>query len=111
MLAGQYPNYLEVIPTDLDKRVSIERGAFTSAIRRVSIMTTEEYKLIRFKFSGETLEIKCSSPDVGESKTTIPIEYSGEELEMGLNPEFLLDFLKNVDSEGVILELVEAIKG
>ncbi len=105
LLEGQYPNYLEVIPTELDKRVSMERGAFTSAIRRVSIMTTEEYKLIRFKFSGETLEIKCSSPDVGESKTTIPIEYSGEELEMGLNPEFLLDFLKNVDSEEIILKL------
>ncbi len=64
-----------------------------------------EYKLLRFKFSGNTLEMKCVSPDVGESKTVIPIEYSGEELEVGLNPEFLLDFLKNVDSDRVQLEL------
>ncbi len=105
LLEGQYPKYEEVIPNNLDKKINMDRSAFTSAIRRVSIMTTDEYKLLRFKFAGETLEIKCTSPDVGESKTVIPVEYSGEELEIGLNPEFLLDFLKNVDSEGVILEL------
>ncbi len=105
LLEGQYPKYEEVIPTNLDKKISVDRNKFASAIRRVSIMTTDEYKLLRFKFSGETLEIKCLSPDVGESKTVIPVEYSGEELEIGLNPEFLLDFLKNVDSEGVLLEL------
>jgi DNA polymerase III beta subunit len=105
LLEGQYPKYEEVIPTNLDKKIGVDRAAFTSAIRRVSIMTTDEYKLLRFKFSGEKLEIKCTSPDVGESKTVIPVEYSGEELEIGLNPEFLLDFLKNVDSEGVLLEL------
>ncbi|KHE93550.1 MAG: DNA polymerase III subunit beta [Candidatus Scalindua rubra] len=105
LLEGQYPKYEEVIPTNLDKKINMDRNAFTSAIRRVSIMTTDEYKLLRFKFSDETLEIKCSSPDVGESKTVIPVEYFGEEIEIGLNPEFLLDFLKNVDSEEVLLEL------
>jgi len=105
LLEGQYPKYEEVIPTNLDKRISMDKNVFASAIRRVSIMTTDEYKLLRFKFSGETLEIKCLSPDVGESKTVIPVEYSGEELEIGLNPDFLLDYLKNVDSEGVLLEL------
>jgi DNA polymerase III beta subunit len=105
LLEGQYPKYEEVIPTNLDKRISMDKNVFASAIRRVSIMTTDEYKLLTFKFSGETLEIKCLSPDVGESKTVIPVEYSGEELEIGLNPDFLLDYLKNVDSEGVLLEL------
>ncbi len=105
LLEGQYPKYEEVIPTNLDKKISMDKNEFASAIRRVSIMTTDEYKLLKFKFSGETLEIRCLSPDVGESKTEIPVEYSGEELEIGLNPEFLLDYLKNVDSEGILLEL------
>ncbi len=105
LLEGQYPKYEEIIPINLDKKVSIEKRALESAIRRVSIMTTEEYKLLRFKFSSSSLEMKCVSPDVGESKTVIPIEYSGEELVVGLNPEFLLDFLKNVDSDRVQLEM------
>ncbi len=68
-------------------------------------MTTDDYKLLRFKFLDNTLEMTCVSPDVGESKAVIPIEYSGEQLEVGLNPEFLLDFFKNVNSERVQLEL------
>ncbi|MHC4267223.1 MAG: DNA polymerase III subunit beta [Planctomycetota bacterium] len=105
LLEGQYPKYEEIIPTNLDKKISMSKRDLESAVRRASIMTTDEYKLLRFKFSGNTLEMKCVSPDVGESKTVIPIEYSGEELEVGLNPEFLLDFLKNVDSDRVQLEL------
>ncbi len=105
LLEGQYPNYEEIIPTNLDKKISINKNELESAIRRVSIMTTDEYKLLRFKFSGNTLEMSCTSPDVGESKAAIPIEYSEGDIEIGLNPEFLLDFLKNVDSERVQLEL------
>ncbi|MFQ5786592.1 MAG: DNA polymerase III subunit beta, partial [Thermodesulfobacteriota bacterium] len=105
LLEGQYPNYEEVIPTNLDKRASLNRHEFTTAIRRGSIMTTEEYKQLKFKFTSETLEIRCISPDVGEAKTVIPVEYSGDELEIGLNPEFVLDFLKNIDTEEVKLEL------
>ncbi len=109
LLEGKYPNYESVIPIDLDKIVSMDRNEFASAIRRVSIMTTEEYKLLRFKFSGNVLEIKCSSPDVGESNTVIPIKYSGEEQEIGLNPDFLLDYLKNVGSDEIQLELKNSV--
>lgn len=108
LLEGQYPRYEEVIPSNLDKRVSLNRQEFASAVRRGSIMTTDEYKLLKFKFSGERLEIKCTSPDVGESKIVIPIEYTGEEMEIGLNPDFVLDFLKNIDSEEVRLELKDS---
>lgn len=105
LLEVQYPKYEDVIPSNLDKRAEINSYEFTSAVRRGSVMTTEEYKLLKFRFSGDTLEIRCVTPDVGESRIVIPIKYSGEELEIGLNPEFLLDFLKNVDEEEVTLEL------
>jgi len=105
LLEGQYPKYEEVIPSNLNKHASLNRDEFTTAIRRGSIMTTEEYKLLKFKFTGKTLEISCTSPDVGEAKTVVPVEYSGDELEIGLNPDFVLDFLKNVNTEDVKLDM------
>lgn len=105
LLEGQYPKYEEVIPSNLDKRVILDKHEFASAVRRGSIMTTDEYKLLKFKFTGKTLEIRCVSPDVGESKIVIPVEYTGDELEIGLNPEYVLDFLKNVDADEVKLEM------
>ncbi len=105
LLEGQYPKYEEVIPSNLNKHASLNRDEFTTAIRRGSIMTTDEYKLLKFKFAGKTLEISCTSPDVGEAKTVVPVEYSGDGLEIGLNPDFVLDFLKNVNTEDVKLDM------
>jgi DNA polymerase III beta subunit len=105
LLEGQYPKYEEVIPSNLNKHATLNKNEFTTAIRRGSIMTTDEYKLLKFKFAGKTLEISCTSPDVGEAKTVVPVEYSGDELEIGLNPDFVLDFLKNVNTEDVKLDM------
>ena len=71
-------------------------------------MTTEEYKLLKFKISNNLLELKCISPDVGEAKIDVSIEYSGEVLEIGLNPDYILDFLKVVDTDKVVLELKDS---
>ena len=105
LIEGQYPEYEEVIPTNLDKRVTLDKHTFFSAVRRGSVMTTDEYKLLRFKILENLLELRCNSPDVGEAKVEMPIEYSGEGLEIGLNPDYILDFLKVVDTDKVGLEL------
>jgi DNA polymerase III beta subunit len=105
LIEGQYPEYEEVIPSNLDKKVILDKHIFSSAVRRGAVMTTEEYKLLKFKISNNLLELKCTSPDVGEAKIEESIEYSGEELEIGLNPDYILDFLKVVDTDKVVLEL------
>lgn len=108
LIEGQYPEYEEVIPTNLDKKVVLDKYTFFSAVRRGAVMTTEEYKLLKFKISNNLLELRCISPDVGEAKIDVPIEYSGEVLEIGLNPDYILDFLKVVDTDKVVLELKDS---
>jgi DNA polymerase III subunit beta len=105
LIEGQYPEYEEVIPKKLEKKIILDKQMFLSAVRRGSVMTTEEYKLLKFKISNNLLELKCTSPDVGEAKVEMSIEYSGEEIEIGLNPDYILDFLKVVDVDKVGLEL------
>ncbi len=108
LIEGQYPEYEEVIPSNLDKKITLDKHIFSSAVRRGAVMTTEEYKLLKFKVLDNLLELKCISPDVGEAKIEEPIEYSGEELEIGLNPDYILDFLKVVDTDKVVLELKDS---
>lgn len=105
LIEGQYPEYEEVIPKNQDKKIALDKQMFFSAVRRGAVMTTEEYKLLKFKISNNLLELKCISPDVGEAKVEMSIEYSGEEIEIGLNPDYILDFLKVVDIDKVGLEL------
>ncbi len=108
LIEGQYPKYEEVIPVNLDKKINLSKDAFFHAVRRGAIMTTDEYKLLRFKFSNNTLEMKCTSPDIGESKVEIPIEYMGNELEVGFNPDFILDLSKVIDTDDVEIELKDS---
>ncbi len=117
LIEGAYPEYAEVIPKKLDKEVSIDREAFFSAVRRCAVMTTDEYKLLEFTFTDESpgqgelsgsLQLKCTSPDVGESQVDIPIEYTGDKIVIGLNPDYVNDLSKAIDAETVTLELKDS---
>lgn len=108
LIEGAYPEYAEVIPEDLDKEISIDREAFFSAVRRCAVMTTDEYKLLEFTFEDNLLQLLCTSPDVGESKIDVPIEYDGEKVAIGFNPDYINDLSKAIDTETVTLELKDS---
>jgi DNA polymerase-3 subunit beta len=108
LIEGAYPKYADVIPADLDKEISIDREAFFSAVRRCAVMTTDEYKLLEFTFEDNLLQLICTSPDVGESNVDVSIEYDGEKVAIGLNPDYVNDLSKAIDTETVTLELKDS---
>ncbi|GJQ57988.1 MAG: DNA polymerase III subunit beta [Candidatus Scalindua sp.] len=105
LIDGSYPNYEKVIPSDLNKTSVLNRAEFISAVRKGAIMTVEDYKLLCFKFFNNMLEIKCLTPDVGEARLSMEIEYTDEELEIGFNPDYILDFLRVVEDNQVQFDL------
>ena len=105
LIDGRYPDYEKIIPSDMNKAVTLNRSEFSTAVRKGAIMTIEDYKLLCFKFFNNILELTCSTPDVGESKVSMAIEYRDEELEIGFNPDYILDFMRVVDNDHVLFEL------
>ena len=105
LMEVQYPDYADVIPGDLDKEVSAEREAFFSAVRRAGVMTTDEFKLLSFTFGDNKLHLMCNSPDVGEAQVDIPVEYEGDKIVIGLNPDYVDDLSKVIDTDKVTLKL------
>lgn len=104
LIEGQYPNYKEAIPGDNDRKVTVDAEALASAIRRAAILTTEERHLIRLKLHKGGITIEAETPEVGEATVDIEAEYSGEALEVGFNPDFLLDALKAIGKGTAQLE-------
>lgn len=104
LIEGQYPSYQEAIPTDNDKRIEIDAEVLASAVRRASILTTEERRLIRLKLQKGSISIETETPDVGEARVEVEVDYVGEDFELGLNPDFLLDALKAVGRGTVRME-------
>ncbi|HVS72744.1 MAG TPA: DNA polymerase III subunit beta [Phycisphaerae bacterium] len=105
LVEGTFPPYGDVIPKDSDKKVTLNRDRFFSAVRRAALLTNEESKGVRLAFSGGTLSISSRAPEMGEAKIDLPVEYGGEALEIGFNPTYLLDALKVADQETVTFEM------
>jgi DNA polymerase-3 subunit beta len=105
LVEGTFPPYGDVIPKDSDKKVMLNRERFFSAVRRAALLTNEESKGVRLSFSSGTLSIQSRAPEMGEAKIDLPVEYSGEPIEIGFNPTYLLDALKVADQETVSFEL------
>jgi DNA polymerase-3 subunit beta len=105
LVEGTFPPYGDVIPKDSDKKVTLQRDRFFSAVRRAALLTNEESKGVRLAFSNGTLSISSRAPEMGEAKIDLPVEYTGEAIEIGFNPVYLLDALKVADQETVTFEM------
>jgi DNA polymerase-3 subunit beta len=105
LVEGTFPPYADVIPKDSDKKVTLNRDRFFSAVRRAALLTNEESKGVRLAFSNGPLSNSSRAPEMGEAKIDLPVEYGGEALEIGFNPTYLLDALKVADQETVTFEM------
>ncbi len=105
LVEGQFPPYEDVIPKDADKKMTAGTADFLSAIRRASLLTTEESKGVRMAFSKKGLVLTSRSPEAGEATVNFPCKFEGADLEIGFNPQFLVEALKVVDTDEVSLEL------
>jgi DNA polymerase-3 subunit beta len=93
-LSGQFPNYEAILPTNLDQSIVLPVDELSRAIQRVSQFADERSNAIRLKFEGNQLRIKSSCSETGESEDLIDATYSGQELTMGFNSRYLMDFLR-----------------
>jgi DNA polymerase-3 subunit beta len=105
VLAGQFPNYEIVIPRDNDKNIVVSTRALSDSIRRAAIMSDEKLRAIRVAFAAGTVELTASSAEAGEGREVVPAEYDGAAVEIGFNPNYLLDFLAACASESVSISV------
>ncbi len=105
LVEGNFPPYSDVIPKDGDKKATIPTDGFISAVRRAALLTNEESKGVRMAFSEGSLTLTSRAPEMGEAEVSLPLpEYTGDKLEIGFNPAYLLDALKVVDDEKLQFE-------
>ncbi|MEI6892410.1 MAG: DNA polymerase III subunit beta [Pontiella sp.] len=109
LIDGTYPNYRQVIPSQCEERVAIDREMLVSAVRRVSLMLDDQAASVKVHITENRLELLTSSPEIGESREAIPVKYSGKEITIAFNPGFLMAPLKHLDSDEIFLELSDEL--
>lgn len=110
LIEGQFPNYEQVIPKESDKKVEASVSELAAATRRVSILASEKSYSVRYKLEKGSLTISTKTPDIGESKEEIGVDYAGgEDFATAFNAKYVLDVLKNVGTDKVLLELTQPL--
>jgi len=109
LIEGTFPNYEQVVPKAHPHKIVVSRAALTAALRRVSVLSEERTKPVKFTLSPGLLKLTAYSPDFGEAEEQIEVQYAGEELTIGFNSRYVLDALGAQDSEQVVIELKDGL--
>lgn len=109
LIDGNYPNYRQVIPSQCDERVTVEREMLLTALKRTSLLNTDKTNATKLTFSENKLLVTTNTPDVGEAEETVPIKYTGKEVSVAFNSEFAMDPLRQLSSDEVFIELTDEL--
>jgi DNA polymerase-3 subunit beta len=109
LIEGNYPNYRQVIPAETKERVGLVREEFLHALRRAEIMTSEKSNSVKLSFGKNRLEITANSPEVGEAKESLAINYKGAEMAIAFNPKYMIDPLNALANDEVFIELIDEL--
>jgi DNA polymerase-3 subunit beta len=109
LVEGAYPNFRQVIPGEAKERIQMERETLLAALHRASILASDKTQSVKLSFGKNTLTITASTPEVGEAKETMAINYKGKELAIAFNPQYLMDPLRNLDADEVFFEMTDEL--
>jgi len=110
LLEGEFPQYYDIIKKSDGHDIPLDRQLFLMMLKRMSILSSDEYKGVIFNFSKDKLRINSTNPDIGESKEDMNINYQGDPVEVMYNPKFFIDSLNVIHEENVVLNIVDEEK-
>ena len=110
LIEGEYPNYDQVIPKKTKEELRLSTQDFLQATKRASILTNQDSQSVKINIIKDRMIITKNTPDLGEAREEIEVNYKGSELTIGFNPTFLIDALKNIDDENIQFGFIDPEK-
>ena len=108
LVEGNFPKYEDIIPSNYSKKLELPTEATLSAVRRAALLTTEESRGIKLSIDKGRIIFSARAPEAGDAEVEMAVEYTGEAIEIGFNPQFLVDVLRAMRSDRFELELEQS---
>lgn len=109
LIDGQFPDYMQVIPTEADRTVTLPRARFLETLRRVALISSDRMSAIRLELSNNQIRVTSENPELGNAKEDLVIDYAGGDLRVGFNAKYVQDVLTTIDTDQVNLELSDEL--
>ncbi|MGQ4274371.1 DNA polymerase III subunit beta [Terrihabitans sp. B22-R8] len=105
LIDGTFPDYARVIPLHNEKRLTVSKADFVSAVDRVSTISSERGRAVKLAISDGKLVLSVTNPDSGSATEEIEVEYAADAIDIGFNSRYLLDIAAQIDTESALLKL------
>jgi DNA polymerase-3 subunit beta len=105
LIEGPFPNYEQVLPKNNNKHLVVKKDDLAAALDRVSVFSDSLTKQVKFAISKNRLRLVVQTPDQGEATEDLEVKYDSDDLDIGYNAGYLLDILRTMDHEEVLLQL------
>jgi DNA polymerase-3 subunit beta len=106
VIEGPYPDFEQVIPRQNEKKLVVAYDILVPGIRRVSILADSDTHQVRLTLGEDTMKLSSASRDIGaEAEEELPVSYQAGALEIAYDASYLMDILRNMDSEEIVFEL------
>jgi DNA polymerase-3 subunit beta len=106
---GQFPNYKQLLPETFEHELTLPRNELLDVVRRVGVMV-QRTSPIQLRFAEGELTVFARTQDVGEAKESIPVQFSGDAMEIGFNAEFLREGIESISADDLRLKLISPLR-
>ncbi len=110
LVDGDYPDYKRVIPAEKGTSITLEKESFLHALKRMNVVSSERYGGVILSFTEGKLTLNSTNLDVGEATEEIDVSYTGEDVEVGFNVNYLIDAISVINKENILMEVGVNIK-
>jgi DNA polymerase-3 subunit beta len=105
LIEGKYPNYQQFIPQKLNLKIRVNREAFLTSLKRVSLLANHKSKAVTLSLTNGRMEIASNNPELGDAKEEIEVGYDGKDLKIGFNAKYITDVLNAITDDEVDFEI------
>ena len=106
LLEGDFPKYQDIVTKQDGNEIVLKKNLFLMMLKRMSILSSENYKGVIFNFLKDKLLVTSTNPDIGESKEDMEIEYDGQPIEVAFNPRYFIETLNVIEDENIIVNII-----
>ena len=108
LIDGRFPEYERVIPEDSPNLMTVDKSTIRQALQRTAILSNEKYRGIRLVIRDSGMVLQAHNPEQEEAEEEVEVDYSGEDIEIGFNVNYLLDAISAVDGDDISLSVVDS---
>jgi DNA polymerase-3 subunit beta len=110
LVDGEYPDYKRVIPAEKGVSVILDKESFLHALRRMNVVSSERYSGVIITFAAGKMTLNSTNLDVGEATEEIDINYTGEDMDVGFNVNYVIDAISVISTDNIVMEVGVGLK-